>query len=192
VSGDSRTLLLATHISSIASTTPCPPGSLQDQHDAVYFPRLSWITATWMFTTWDLAPMDRRSCEHAILLSCIGSEGWSFKPLWRPPVVMKLAPEDAATSMAWPWTKQAAPCDGSVASNVADGWRDRRASGGFVIDVETNEIVCEGLSMPHSPRLKDGALWLLNSGTGELGTVDAKAKRFEPRAFCPGYSVRGW
>src|SRR5205085_12320259 len=55
-------------------------------------------------------------------------------------------------------------------------------------NVETNEMGCEGLSMPHSPRLKDGALWLLNSGTGELGIVDTRAMRFEPRAFCPGYA----
>ena len=42
--------------------------------------------------------------------------------------------------------------------------------------------------MPHSPRLHDGRLWLLNSGTGELGFVDPSAGRFEPVAFCPGYA----
>jgi uncharacterized protein (TIGR03032 family) len=42
--------------------------------------------------------------------------------------------------------------------------------------------------MPHSPRLHGGKLWLLNSGTGELGCVDPRAGRFEPVAFCPGYA----
>ena len=74
------------------------------------------------------------------------------------------------------------------ASNVGDGWRDRRASGGLAMDVSSNEVVCEGLSMPHSPRLHDGRLWLLNTGTGELGTVDTAKKRFEPKAFCPGFA----
>ncbi len=37
-------------------------------------------------------------------------------------------------------------------SDTIDGWRDRRA-----------EIVCEGLSMPHAPRLHNGELWLLTS-----------------------------
>jgi len=59
-----------------------------------------------------------------------------------------------------------------------------------VIDVASNEIVCRGLSMPHSPRLHDGKLWILNSGTGEIGVVDPKAGRFEAVAFCPGY-LRG-
>lgn len=75
-------------------------------------------------------------------------------------------------------------------SNTIDGWRDRRDGGGVVIDVKTNKIVCEGLSMPHSPRMYNGKLWILNSGTGELGTVDLKKKQFRPVVFCPGF-VRG-
>ena len=33
-----------------------------------------------------------------------------------------------------------------------------------------------------------GELWLLNSGTGELGTVDRASGAFTPVAFCPGYA----
>ena len=42
--------------------------------------------------------------------------------------------------------------------------------------------------MPHSPRIAGGRLYVLNSGTGELGFVDPAARRFEPIAFCPGYA----
>jgi predicted O-linked N-acetylglucosamine transferase (SPINDLY family) len=75
-------------------------------------------------------------------------------------------------------------------SDVAAGWRERRHAGGCVIDVEDGEIVLDSLSMPHSPRVYRDHLWLLNSGTGELGWVDRHAGRLEPVAFCPGY-VRG-
>jgi uncharacterized protein (TIGR03032 family) len=44
--------------------------------------------------------------------------------------------------------------------------------------------------MPHSPRLHEGKLWILNSGAGEIGIVDIKAGRFDPITFCPGY-LRG-
>jgi len=79
-------------------------------------------------------------------------------------------------------------------SNTIDGWRDRRADGGVVVDVQRNQIVCEGLSMPHSPRMHNGELWLMYSGTGELGVVVPGKTRngswamggFELRAFCPG------
>jgi uncharacterized protein (TIGR03032 family) len=77
-----------------------------------------------------------------------------------------------------------APCD------VVDGWRDRRRDGGCVVDVKSNEIIASALSMPHSPRWRRDRLWLLNSGTGELGWVDLASGRFEPVAFCPGY-LRG-
>ena len=40
-----------------------------------------------------------------------------------------------------------------------------------MIDVQTDEVVCEGLSMPHSPRWHNGKLWLLNAGTGYLGRM---------------------
>lgn len=58
------------------------------------------------------------------------------------------------------------------------------------MDVATGEIVARGLSMPHSPRLYRGRLWLLQSGTGELGTLEPDSGRFEPVCFCPGY-LRG-
>jgi uncharacterized protein (TIGR03032 family) len=73
-------------------------------------------------------------------------------------------------------------------SDVADGWRERRQDGGIVIDVSSNEIVAGGLSMPHSPRLYDGKLWLLNSGTGEFGMLDPAGGKFTPVCFCPGYA----
>jgi uncharacterized protein (TIGR03032 family) len=40
----------------------------------------------------------------------------------------------------------------------------------------------------HSPRLHDGRLWLLYSGTGQFVTVDVASGRFEPVAFLPGFA----
>ena len=58
------------------------------------------------------------------------------------------------------------------ATDVTDGWRDHRQNGGIVVEVASGEVVCRGLSMPHSPRLHEGQLYVLNSGTGEFGRVD--------------------
>lgn len=48
--------------------------------------------------------------------------------------------------------------------------------------------------MPHSPRMYRDRLWVLNSGTGELGWIDPEADTgkgaFNALAFCPGF-VRG-
>jgi uncharacterized protein (TIGR03032 family) len=58
----------------------------------------------------------------------------------------------------------------------------------MIMDVTNNERVVEGLSMPHSPRVHEGKLWVLNSGAGELGFVDPDTKAFKSVAFCPGYA----
>lgn len=125
--------------------------------------------------------------------SCLArpSDDFSFEPVWKPSFISRLANEDRCH------LNGLTVVDGEPAyvtcvarSDVAGGWRDFRADGGLVIDVRTDEVVCSGLSMPHSPRWHDGRLWLLNSGTGELGTVDFASGRFEPVAFCPGY-LRG-
>ena len=58
----------------------------------------------------------------------------------------------------------------------------------MLIDVDSNEVVFEGLSMPHSPRWHRGALYLLDSGRGTFARVDLAGGRLEEIAFCPGYA----
>ena len=60
-------------------------------------------------------------------------------------------------------------------SDESQGWRAHRTGGGQVWDCRRNRVVCEGLSMPHSPRMHNGKLWVLEAGTGWLGWVDLKA-----------------
>jgi uncharacterized protein (TIGR03032 family) len=54
--------------------------------------------------------------------------------------------------------------------------------------VENDRIVTEDLSMPHSPRLNAGTLWVLDSGRGYLCRVDASSGKAEQVAFCPGFA----
>jgi Domain of unknown function (DUF4915) len=79
-------------------------------------------------------------------------------------------------------------------SDTIDGWRDRQFDGGIVVDVQSGKIVIGGLSMPHSPRVHAGRLWVLNSGSGEIGWIEPAVKaadaKFHVVAFCPG-AVRG-
>ncbi len=117
------------------------------------------------------------------------SDTASFRPLWRPNFISALVAEDRChlNGLAMDGARPAYVTAVSR-SDVADGWRDRRHDGGIVIDVASNEIVADGFSMPHSPRLYDGKLWLLNSGAGEFGFVDPADGRFTPVCFCPGYA----
>jgi uncharacterized protein (TIGR03032 family) len=57
-----------------------------------------------------------------------------------------------------------------------------------IIDVSSGEFVAQGLSMPHSPRWHDGRLWVLESGKGEINTIDLKTGRSETVAQVPGFT----
>ena len=119
------------------------------------------------------------------------SDRYSFEPLWWPPFQSRRGQGDCCH------LNGVALADGrpvyvtSVsATSEFDSWRRHRAGGGVVTDVGSGEIVCEGLSMPHSPRLHLGQLWLANAGTGEFGRVDLDRGGFEPITFAPGF-LRG-
>lgn len=119
------------------------------------------------------------------------SDVHSFEPLWRPPFVSRLIAEDRChlngLAMA-----EGTPAYVTAASrsDVIDGWRDRRRDGGIVMDVAREDVLAEGFSMPHSPRLHRGALYVLNSGSGDLVQVDRTSGTQQTIAFLPGF-VRG-
>ncbi len=122
---------------------------------------------------------------------CTTSREFSFKPVWRPDFITALAAEDRChlNGLAM---QDGKPAYVTLAArtDAAAKWKEERILAGLAIDVRSNEVVCSDLTMPHSPRWHDGKLWLLNSGHGELGTVDMTSKTFVPLAFLPGY-LRG-
>jgi uncharacterized protein (TIGR03032 family) len=73
-------------------------------------------------------------------------------------------------------------------TDTAGGWRENKKDGGVLLEVPSGKVLVRGLSMPHSPRWYQGKLWLLESGTGTIGTVDLFAGRYSPCAEVPGFS----
>jgi len=112
-----------------------------------------------------------------------------FKVLWKPSFISKLAPEDRC-HLNGVALKRGAPKYVTAVSrcDVVDGWRERRHEGGILIDVETDRIVTEDLSMPHSPRLIGGVLSVLDSGRGYLCRLDTDTGRMEQVVLCPGFA----
>ena len=113
----------------------------------------------------------------------------SFVPRWRPPFVTTLAPDDRCH------LNGLGLVDGRVryvtALGETDspvGWRANKRNGGVLVEVPSGTVLARGLSMPHSPRWHRGKLWLLESGTGTLGTVALAAGRYEPRGELPGFT----
>lgn len=166
------------------------PGQVKDGFDAVYVP----VTG---HTTGDIDIHDIHTDELdgpvfvATRFNCLASltdEG-SFKVRWKPPFIDRIAAEDRC-HLNWFAAEDGVPkyvtC--VAKTNVLDGWREHRREGGMVLDIESGEAVVTGLSMPHSPRLHNGKLWLIQTGTGEFGHIDMKTGKFEAACFLQGFA----
>jgi len=167
-------------------------GESYQGYDRVFIPQMAYTTGDLDIHDIVVSPESYPVFVNT-LFSCLAtlSETHSFQPFWTPPFISKLAPEDRCH------LNGLAAVEGEPAyitavsrSDAADGWRDHRADGGIVMDVRCNEIVCAGLSMPHSPRWYRNRLWLLEAGSGFLGYLDPQTGHFERVCFCPGF-LRG-
>jgi uncharacterized protein (TIGR03032 family) len=159
------------------------------QHDACYLPRSSHVTGDigvhelawagdelWVVNT-------RFSCL------CTLDPDYSFVPRWRPPFVTALAAQDRCHLNGLALVEgQPKYVTALGETDTADGWRAHKPHGGCLIDIPSGDIVCRGLSMPHSPRWHDGRLWLLESGTGRLVVADLATGRWQAVAELPGFA----
>jgi uncharacterized protein (TIGR03032 family) len=116
----------------------------------------------------------------------------SFRPIWKPPFISRLAAEDRChlNGLAMNEAGEARYVTAVSTSDIVNGWRAHRDGGGVLIDVADGRIVTDGLSMPHSPRIHDGKVYLLDSGRGFIVRVDPNTGAKEDVAFCPGF-LRG-
>lgn len=170
-------------------TTGYPPAP--GKYDALFTPRavyfsgevdihdMSWVDDTlWAVNT-------RFSCL------CHIDHTYSFTPQWQPPFVTDLTDEDRCH------LNGLAMVDGQPlyvtalgATNTPKGWRANKTGGGILMHIPSGEIVLHNLAMPHSPRVYDGQLYLLNSALGELAQVDLNRGTSETLLRVPAF-LRG-
>jgi uncharacterized protein (TIGR03032 family) len=113
----------------------------------------------------------------------------SFLPHWRPPFVRGLSPQDRCHLNGLGMVEGRPKYVTALgATDAAAGWRENKARGGVLIDLDSEEIISSGLSMPHSPRWYDGKLWLLESGDGSIGTVDLQTGKYEAICHLDGFT----
>jgi uncharacterized protein (TIGR03032 family) len=189
VQGDS--LYLASQYQLWRFNNVLPEGrATSEGFDRTYVPNVAWVTGD--VDAHDVGLLaDGRPIFVNTLFSCLATVGedCSFKPLWQPKFISKLVPEDRCHLNGMAMDRGLPRFVTAVSTtDVHEGWREHRQTGGVVMDVASNEIITSGLSMPHSPRWYRDSLWVLNSGEGEFGKIDLKTGKFEPVAFCPGYA----
>lgn len=160
--------------------------------DANYIPRMAYFSND--IDAHDICvDKDNRPYYCSALFGCVctPSDTHSFKVYWKPPWVTKIAPEDRC-HLNGICSRDGEPryitCVSK--SNVKGAWREKRIGHGIAYDMKEDKVVCEGLTMPHSPRWAHDKLWILDAGTGYFGYVDFETKTLVKKVFVPGY-LRG-
>jgi uncharacterized protein (TIGR03032 family) len=180
------------------------PSTLQ-VHDACYLPRSSHFTGNIQIheMAWGRTRGEGRGARGERLgeanelwvvntrFSCLCTldRSASFTPRWRPPFVSELEPSDRCHLNGLGMVEGKPKFVTALGeTDTMGGWRENKAKGGVVIDVDSGEVIARGLSMPHSPRWYAGRLWVCESGAGTFGYVDLNTGKYEPIAATPGFT----
>jgi uncharacterized protein (TIGR03032 family) len=160
-------------------------------YDVTFAPRTSFVTGD--ISVHDAAWVKGQLIFVNTRFSCLAglSDRFSFNPLWRPPFVTELAADDRCHLNGLAADENGVHFVTALGeTNTPEGWRENKKNGGVLIHVPSGQVISRGLCMPHSPRIYGGRLWLLDSGYGQLITVDPQSGVRETVVTLPGY-LRG-
>lgn len=190
IAADRRDMHLATSYQIWHLRNMVREGETLADYEAVYVPRTCHVTGA--LDTHDMAiESDGRLVFANTMFSCVCTvaDGYSFRPLWTPPWISKLMPEDRCHLNGLGLRDGRARYVSAVArTDEKEGWRAVRVGSGVVFDIVENRPVAEGLTMPHSPRWHDGQLYYVDSGSGFLRRIDVASGATTDVCFCPGFA----
>ena len=172
---------------SLAANYPGQPNT----YDNFYVPRTTYHCGRLNIHGfhWD----DRGLLAVNTQFSCLSyiNESHSFEPVWKPPFITELAPEDRCHLNGMAIRNDRPEYVTTLGSGDKAGcWRETRPFGGTLIHVESSEIILEKLGMPHTPKFLNGELYALLSATGELIKIDAQRGTYDVVVQLDGF-VRG-
>lgn len=121
---------------------------------------------------------------------CTLDKEHSFVPRWKPKFVSTCYEPGDRCHLNGLAIENGAPkfVTALAETDTPNGWRPEKEKTGCLIDVPSGETIARGLCMPHSPRVHGGRLWVLNSGMGQLSTVDPNTGQLSMVANFPGYT----
>ncbi|HVL00973.1 MAG TPA: TIGR03032 family protein [Dongiaceae bacterium] len=120
---------------------------------------------------------------------CTLEPDYSFVPRWKPHFISELVPEDRChlNGMA---LRDGKPAFVTTFSqyNEQGMWRKGEKFNGTLMDVTRNEILLDGLTMPHSPRWHEGHLYFCDSGHGRVCRFNLHSGQAQTLLEVPGFT----
>lgn len=170
----------------LGPVAPYAPG----QFDAVYAPRAVHFTTP--CDLHDMAFVGGSLVAVNTRFSCICKiDGiHSFTPIWKPPFITALRPGDRChlNGMAIHRERLLYATMLAMTDEPQDWRRNLGAESGTLMECATGRVLADDLSWPHSPRVIGNRLYCLESGKGELITLDPDTGARATVAKLPGFT----
>jgi uncharacterized protein (TIGR03032 family) len=160
-------------------------------YDHIYIPQATYHTGP--LALHDMAFLNDKLVAVNTMFSTLAyiDDTQSFTPFWQPPFITELEPEDRCHLNGLAIENNEIKYLTALGnSNEKNGWRENKINGGILMEYPSGKIILDGLSMPHSPRIYNGKLYVLNSAQGELIEVDVKNHSYEVLLKLDGF-LRG-
>lgn len=150
-------------------------------YDALYMPRVTYHAGALDLHDLHFGAYGRLYGVNT-LFSCVATfdDAFNFTPVWMPPQITALASEDRChlNGMAM---QQGRP-KYATAFNQGDSaysWRNNVRESGVLFDIENNEPLATGLAMPHSPKVYNNEIYVLQSAIGTLSHINKQTGKVE-------------
>ncbi|MBN8697828.1 MAG: TIGR03032 family protein [Bacteroidetes bacterium] len=163
----------------------------QNTYDSLWLPRATYYTGLVDMHDVDFGDDGIYAVNTSFSCICKVDGEYNFTPYWQPPFIEKVMPGDACHlngMVVLNGKPKYVTALGKTA--VPQGWREHIVDGGILLDIERNEIILDGLSMPHSPKVYNNELYLLMSASGEFIKVNTETRAYDTikkfDGFCRG------
>ena len=156
-------------------------------HDAYFSSLVTFHTGDCLIHDIVITPAGLVVANTRFSTVCLLDGRYNINPIWYPDFISMPAPEDrchlngiAIEGEKLAYATTFGPYD------TEGGWRGMREFNGLLIDVQNKRNLVTGLSMPHSPRLHDGHLFVCESGHGAVHEVDRQTGEMRTVVRLPG------
>ena len=163
-------------------------------YDSLWLPRATYYTGLVDMHDIDFGDDGIYAVNTSFSCICKVDGEFNFTPYWKPNFIDAVAPGDLCHLNGMVVLNGKPKYVTALGStNTPQGWKENIINGGVLMDVENNEILLDGLAMPHSPKMYNNELYMLTSANGEFIKVNLETNTYETikkfDGFCRGLSI---
>jgi len=168
----------------------------QNTYDSLWLPRVTYYTGLVDMHDIGFGSDGIYGVNTSFSCICKIDGEYNFTPVWKPPFIKEIVPGDLCHLNGMVILNGKPKYVTALGTSTTPrGWKENIIDGGALIDVENNEIILDQLSMPHSPKMYNGELYLLTSASGDFIKVNLETKTYTTLkkfdGFCRGLSFCG-